>query len=166
MTKHKTSTSPDVQAGLKLAKAGRFDEALAIVDKVDARELSVAMLRSLALVYSYCGREGESAKFWDEVCRTEEATIGDRYMLASSLAVVGQIDRAEVAFRKVIEVSQNESDSSYLGVSAIHLAHLLSQKGHLEEAEEVLAPFDASEGTHIHGVGYVTKGTLLGRLGR
>jgi hypothetical protein len=133
-------------------------------EAVDEQALPTASLRSLALVHSYCGREQDAARIWDRICQRDDMTLGDCYMLASSQVVLGQDDEAISNFRRAIEISKKSGDSSYLGVSAIHLAFLLLSKGARDEAREVLAPLGDPEGTYVHGVGQVTKRSLLERL--
>jgi len=153
-----------IQSALKLAKAGSIDKAETLVEGVNEQQLPTTSLRSLALVHSYSGRELDAVRIWTRVCQRDDVSIGDCYMLASSQTTLGQVDEAISNFRRAIAISQTSGDSSYVSVSAIHLAYLLLAKGANDEVRQVLASLDDSEGTYIQGVGQFTKRLLLEKL--
>ena len=166
MSSEKTSSSTQsLRAALKLAKNGSFEEAQALVNKVAGEPLPTDDLRTLALVYSYCGREGEAEQTWESICERPDVGMGDCYMLASTQVSLGHAEPAIGNLQREIETSDSRGDKSYLSVSAISLAFLLARKGRKTEALEVLKRLDDSEGTYIHGVGQVTKRDLLAKLG-
>jgi hypothetical protein len=166
MTKPKSSTDAQLlKSALKLAKSGELEEAQAMAAKVETGLLPTAELRTLALVHSYCGRELEAEQTWEIICARADVGIGDCFMLASTQISLGHSDLAIGNLQREIATSDSRGDVSYLSVSAINLAFILSGKGLKAEALEVLKRISASEGTHIHGVGQVTKRDLLVKLG-
>lgn len=164
----KAKSSPDTQAlqsALKLAKNGAFEEAQKMAAKVERGSLSTDDLRTLALIHSYCGREGDAEQTWERICARADVGIGDCYMLASTQISLGHSEPAIGNLQREIATSDSRGDVSYLSVSVINLAFLLAGKGRKEEARDVLKRLAESEGTYIHGVGQVTKRDLLAKLG-
>jgi hypothetical protein len=164
----KTKSSPDTQAlqsALKLAKNGAFKEAQTMAAKVEMDSLSTDDLRTLALVHSYCGREGDAEQTWESICARADVGIGDCYMLASTQMRLGHSEPAIGNLQREIAASDSRGDVSYLSVSVINLAFLLAGKGRKAEARDILKRLADSEGTYIHGVGQVTKRDLLAKLG-
>lgn len=166
MTRPKSSSDAHVlKSALKLAKNGALEEAQAMAAKVERDSLSTDDLRTLALVHSYCGRENEAEQTWESICARADVGIGDCYMLASTQISLGHSEPAIGNLQREIATSDSRGDVSYLSVSAINLAFLLAGKGRKAEALDVLKRLGDSEGTHIHGVGQVTKRDLLVKLG-
>lgn len=164
----KPKSSSDAQAlrsALKLAKNGAIEEAQTIAARVDKDLLATEDLRTLALVHSYCGREHDAEQTWANVCARDDVGIGDCFMLASTQISLGHSEEAIGNLLREIATSDRRADISYLSVSAINLAFLLSGKGRKAEALEVLSRLGDSEGTYVHGVGQVTKRDLLVKLG-
>ncbi len=164
----RTKSSPDtqtLQSALKLAKHGAFEEAQSMVAKVERELLSTDDLRTLALVHSYCGREGDAEQTWESICARPDVGIGDCYMLASTQISLGRSEPAIGNLQREIAISNSRGDVAYLSVSVINLAFLLAGKGRKAEARDVLKRLADSEGTYIHGVGQVTKRDLLAKLG-
>jgi hypothetical protein len=166
MTKSRSSADTQVlQSALKLAKNGAIEEAQAMVAKIEKDLLPPQDLRTLALIQSYCGRENDAEQTWESICAHADVGIGDCFMLASTQIGLGYSELAIGNLQREIAMSENSGDVSYLSVSAINLAFLLAKKSCKAEALDVLNRVGESEGTHIHGVGQVTKYDLLVKLG-
>ena len=153
-----------LRSALRAAKNGALDEGQAIAARVDKDSLPTKDLRTLALVHSYCGREQDAEQIWEAICSRDDVGIGDCFMLASTQISLGRSEPAMGNLRREIATSDSKGDVSYLSVAAINLGFLLMTKGHKAEALETLSRLGDSEGTHVHGVGQLTKRDLVVKL--
>lgn len=159
-----TETTKLLRSALKSAKTGSIDKAQALVSALYWKLLSVEDLRTLALVYSYCGQETNAERVWEQVCAREDVAPGDHFMLGSTQLALGYSERAIGSLRRELATGDDKGDSRYMVVTAINLAFLLSVRGERDQALQILQRLADTDGTHVHGVGLLTKRDLIGRL--
>jgi hypothetical protein len=155
-----------LKSALKLAKNGATADAQQLVVGLDEGSLQTEELRTLALVYSYCGQEHDAERVWSQVCSRADIGIGDCFMLGTTQLALGHTDEAIESLQREIAAADANSDLRYESVSVINLAFLLSVRGAKDQAHQVLQRIGDADGTYVHGVGQLTKRDLLARLQR
>ena len=161
MSPKKETESAVIAKALRQAKAGSFEQALALVESLDADQLGIADLRSLALVYSYCGKEDAAVEVWVKVCECGEVSPGDYYMLGSTQMGLGKSDAAIGSLQQGLEAGDSAGNAGYSGVTALSLAYLLIRRNRAADARLVIHRLTDDDSPYIKEIGLVTKRQLL-----
>ena len=161
MTDKVDMNSVTISQALRLAKDGSFEKALVLCEPVLREGLDIGSLRSLALVYSYCGEEKKSYELWGMISRHEEATAGDFYMLGTHQINLGHHTEAINSFKEGLKIGLHLNDARYEGAIALNLCYLLLIRKDRVEAEGLFKRISDEDSDFVKGFGIISKARLL-----
>ena len=128
---------------LRNNRLGEAEQLLRRAARLDAK--SVPCRQILASVYQQTGRNAEALSMHEKLSRIEPNEIGHYFNMGICAALLGQFDRAERSFRKMIEIAPKQA-AGYREVARFYLmtgrkpgeALVLAQKAaDLEEAADI-----------------------------